>query len=140
MKTSNEPKENNKTGKEFELRFLHELYEHIRKKKIKCDVFQPIVDDNGIDYIIRTNNGEYREIQIKSRTKKRPFTIKTDFTRHKDYWLILYYNEDNDKNMYILNKTDIAHVIKKYGHINITKELEQYKTDTGDFSRLFKNK
>ena len=26
MKTLNEPKENNKTGKEFELRFLHELY------------------------------------------------------------------------------------------------------------------
>ena len=114
---------------------MYELYEYIRENGICCGVFQPLVDDNGIDYIIRKSNGEYTEIQIKGRTKKRPFTIKTDLKKHNNYWLILYYNG----NRYILNKDDILKELKKGFHINTapkTKKHEEYQNR--DFGCLLK--
>ena len=114
---------NCKTGKEFELRFLYELYEYMRVNNVQCDVFQPLVDDNGIDYIIRTTNGLYREIQIKARTKKRPFTIDIDLQRYRDYWLLLYYNNDR----YILDKQDVKCELSKK-HINIATETNRHRT------------
>lgn len=115
-------RDNCKTGKEFELRFLHELYEYMRVNNVQCDVFQPLVDDNGIDCIIRTNNGEYREIQIKARTKKRPFTVDIDLHRHRNYWLILYY----DNHRYILDALDIKYELSG-NHINIAKETDRHR-------------
>lgn len=112
---------NCKVGKEFELRFLQELYKYMRINNVLCDVFQPLVDDNGIDYIIRTTNGLYREIQIKARTKTRPFTIDIDLKRHRNYWLILYY----DNNRYILDARDIKRELSEK-HINIAKETNKH--------------
>lgn len=139
MKTLNEPKETNKTGKEFELRFLHELYEHIRKKKIKCDVFQPIVDDNGIDYVIRTASGKYIEIQIKARTEKHIFTITKDFKTRQNYWFIFYCGYEKDR--YILSSKNVAKMLTDNNHIYITKDMEKYKKlDFGCFFSVNKNR
>ncbi len=134
MKTSNEPKENNKTGKEFELRFLHELYEYMREHNIKCDVFQPIVDDNGIDYVIRTDSGEYIEFQIKGRKEKRIFTITQDFKPRKNYWFIFYCG--NEKDRYILSSKEVAKMLTDNNHIHMTKDMEKYKKK--NFDCIFK--
>lgn len=131
MKTSNEPKETNKTGKEFELRFLYGLYEHIRKNKIKCDVFQPIVDDNGIDYVIRTASGKYIEIQIKARTEKHIFTVTKDFKAQPNYWFIFYCGDEKDR--YILSSKEVAKMLTDNNHIHITKDIEKYKKRDLDF-------
>ena len=79
-------------GKEFELSFIQEIMKIIRTKtKYKnCELFLPVIDDDGIDVIIRKSPNDYREVQIKSRDEKDIFTIKNEFTPRDNYWFVFY--------------------------------------------------
>ena len=48
-------------GKRAEFKVIPKLLEN------KFDVYLPLVDDHWVDTIIKTEKGEYREIQIKAR-------------------------------------------------------------------------
>ena len=59
------------------------------------DVYRPLVDDMGIDAVIRRSNGSFAEVQIKARSDNDPVYpasfagIKCDEHRG-DYWFIFY--------------------------------------------------
>jgi hypothetical protein len=69
-------------GKQGELRVFGKLLEH------GFSVYQPMVD-TGIDCIIDVGNGNYKEIQIKSRTKTPFFLVKK--TPPRDNLFIICY-------------------------------------------------
>ena len=128
-KKNEEQWSSSKTGKEFELFFLHKLYECMRENRVKCDVFQPLVDDNGIDYVIRLPKGTYVELQIKAREEKRLFTIDNTFTERPNYWFVFYCkNQQGGYDCYRLKSKKVKNILTKHkNHLRIKEELEKDK-------------
>lgn len=108
-------------GKFFELQFLVDLDKHISKQYKPYQIFTPLIDDNGIDLIIRTKNGEYKEIQVKGRKKKRSFLIQRDFKEHNNYWFV-FYCKDTDENYtpHILSSKMVKKVLNNGRHVRIS--------------------
>ena len=46
-----------------------ELYVKALMIKEGIEVFTPEVDNNGIDIVVKTSLGDYREVQVKAKTK-----------------------------------------------------------------------
>lgn len=129
-------------GKEFELHFLCDFYDWIGKKYEKYQVYAPWVDDSGIDYAIRTANGEYKEIQVKARKEKKLFTITNDFKVRSNYWFIFYCQDKSSKKdkdnkeeykRYILPSEYVKKHLTKNKHIRISADTPHY-----DFDDIFK--
>ena len=121
------------------------------------DVYIPLVDDHGVDCIIKKENGEFFEVQIKARSKKVKFGSAALFgvDRHaetKNFYFV-FYSERMDK-MWIMsseefnkecamNKTG-KHIGKKNIWLNgkdtknktehCKKQFEKYLSN--DFSRF----
>lgn len=77
-------------GKRIEYTVIAEML------KEGLDVFLPIVDDMGIDAIIRKNDGSFIEIQIKARSDKVKFgdaalfTVNKHEKERKNYFFVFY--------------------------------------------------
>ncbi len=127
-------KQTTETGKAFELEFLSQFMEYMRKHPKKhYDIFIPFIDNNGIDFVIRTNNGEtYKEIQVKGREPRKIFTLKTKLKEHRDYWLILYYKNKR----YILSQDELKDNITSTG--KVSEKLLTETRENRDFDDIFK--
>ena len=121
-------------GKFIELHFLIDLDNYMFENKKKFQIYTPFLDDNGIDYVIRTDSGEYIEFQIKGRKEKRIFTITQDFKPRKNYLFIFYCV--NEKDRYILSSKEVAKMLTDNNHIHMTKDMEKYKKK--NFDCIFK--
>ena len=101
----------------------------MRENRVKCDVFQPLVDDNGIDYVIRLPKGTYVELQIKAREEKRLFTIDNTFTERPNYWFVFYCkNQQGGYDCYRLKSKKVKNILTKHkNHLRIKEELEKDK-------------
>lgn len=121
-----------KLGKEFELKFLYEIQHAIVElKRTKCKIFLPLVDDAGIDFIIRVNKDVYQEIQVKARDKKHLFTISKlpNPKEHKHYWFVFYYQDDQNSYKHcILTLDQVREMLKKKksNHITINKNVQSH--------------
>ena len=85
--------------------------------KDQRELYQPVVDDHGVDLIVRTNNFdptadikapehyEFQEIQVKSVKKGGLFAAIT-MDPHPNYWLV-FYIQNIDK-MWLINSMDIV--------------------------------
>lgn len=76
-------------GKRIEFSIIAQLL------KEGLDVYIPLVDDNGIDAVIRKSDGTFVEVQIKARSKKVKSGDEALFAaiRHDDrpnYWFIFH--------------------------------------------------
>lgn len=131
-------KQPTETGKAFELEFLSEFMEYMREHQKKhYDIFIPFIDNNGIDFVIRTDNGEtYKEIQVKGREPRNIFTLKTKLEEHRDYWLILYCKNKNKYDRYILSQDDLENNITSTG--KVSKKLLTEARKKRDFDDIFK--
>lgn len=133
-------KQTTETGKAFELDFLSEFMEYTCKHPKKhYDIFIPFIDNNGIDFVIRTNNGEtYKEIQVKGREPRKIFTLKTKLKEHRDYWLILYCKNKNENkyDRYILSQDELKDNITSTG--KVSKKLLTEARKKRDFDDIFK--
>jgi len=66
--------------------------------KLGLDVYLPIVDIHGIDCIIRTNKGEYFDVQIKTRdkiTRHRELIDVKKLEARKNLFIIAYFLKDD---------------------------------------------
>ena len=60
------------------------------------DVYRPLVDDMGIDVIIRRPNGSFVEVQIKARSSEEDHAYPASFSgikcdeQRSNYWFIFY--------------------------------------------------
>jgi len=76
------------------------------------DVYVPLVDDMGIDAVIRRNDGSFTEVQIKARSKDISLEHAALFAAipHElrvNYWFI-FYSEQMDKMWIMTSKEFIA--------------------------------
>ncbi|MBD3359243.1 MAG: hypothetical protein GF365_00845 [Candidatus Buchananbacteria bacterium] len=112
------------------------------------DVYMTLVDDQGIDCIIRINDKKYIDIQIKARSKTAKqgsvFAAMTVNPRNNFYWI--FYTEI-DNNYWIIPSKDLVKLcqINKLGknvgkmHLSLPKsglgskalKYEKYKNDNG---------
>ncbi len=64
------------------------------------DVYVPLVDDFGIDAVIRKENGEFIEVQIKARSKEVVFGDAALFAaithQHRENYFFVFYSERMD--------------------------------------------
>jgi len=112
------------------------------------DVYMTLVDDQGIDCIIRLNNKHYLDIQIKARSKDAKqwnFFAALSFKPAGNYFFIFYTEKDN--NFWIVPSKDIPKlgIVNKSGKhagvINFTmpktetsskaKKFDKYKNENG---------
>jgi len=87
-----------------------------------CDVYQPLVDTKRIDCVIRSEKGEYKEIQVKTRTPSdehgaRVFAVH-GFRERKNYFIICHFIGTSDywvlpsrifEKHAVANKRDFTH-------------------------------
>lgn len=60
-----------------------------------CDVYRAEVDDRGIDLVVRTRSGQFREVQVKaSRKGSEPFFKKDRFDLSPERWAAIVLFED----------------------------------------------
>jgi hypothetical protein len=76
-------------GKRAEFKVIARLLEN------NFDVYLPLVDDHGVDAIVKTEKGEYREIQIKARSKEvklgnSAIFAALDYCVRENYYFIFY--------------------------------------------------
>lgn len=106
----------------------HKIFAELLKKDF--DIYLPIVDDKGVDCIIRNNNGSHIDIQIKGRQPRWIFNFGIVKPR-KNYFFILF---PPDQEIYIIPSIKISEWLKgrrKLGFNNtLKKELEsKYKNN-----------
>ena len=127
------------------------------------DVFTSEVDDKGIDFVCRHNNGTFWEIQVKSiRTENSNYIFQTqdkfDITNKNLFLAVVMFTDDQEPKAYLINAQEWNtpnDLIKfrtyqglkskpEYG-LNISKKnmplLKDYTFETviGKFNSSFKN-
>jgi hypothetical protein len=112
----------------------HLVFAELLKRGL--DTYLPIVDDKGVDCIIRNNNGTHLDIQIKGRGPRWIFNFGSVESR-PNYFFILY---PPDKNFYVVPSSEISKWLngrKKLGINNVIKE-QLYKKYKNNFDLLVK--
>ena len=75
-----------------------EYFAKMEFTKAGFDVYTAEVDDKGIDFVVRKNESEYFDIQVKSvRNNNYVFMRKEVFTPRKNLFLVLILFEDNQE-------------------------------------------
>ena len=75
-----------------------EYFAKMEFTKVGFDVYTAEVDDKGIDFVVRKNESEYFDIQVKSvRNNNYVFMRKEVFTPRKNLFLVLILFEDNQE-------------------------------------------
>lgn len=111
------------------------------------DVYMTLVDDQGIDCVVRLNSKRYLDIQIKARSREAKqwnFFAALRIDKPRDNYYFIFYTEKNDT-FYIIPSKDVVAlgVTNKTGKhagvigLNISQaaRFEKYKNDKG-FSLL----
>ncbi len=130
-----------KTGKKFELYFLEDFMKFEKKENQKgrnkrhFDIFVPFIDNDGIDFVIRTDNGKtYKEIQVKGRETRPIFKLDTDLKKHQDYWLVLYHETPKGVKRYIFSKEELLITDSN----RVSRKLLTNEYSKQDFDKMFK--
>lgn len=105
------------------------------------DVYMTLVDDQGIDCVIRVNNKRYLDIQIKARSrgvKHWNFFPQLHFEPRDNFYFIFYTEKDN--NFWIIPSKDIKNFGNKMksGKNVGTISLSLPKTEKGAKTEKFK--
>ena len=101
------------------------------------DTYLPLVDDKGVDCIIRNSDGTHLDIQIKGRGPRWIFNFGRVESR-PNYFFIIY---PPDRNFYVIPSSEICKWLngrEKLGINNTIKEIlnKEYKNN---FDLLAKN-
>ena len=75
------------------------------------DIYRPLVDDMGIDAILRKEDGSFLEIQIKAREGNPEHKKPTGYSGIKceqqgDYWFIFFFEELGERGTMLLMTAD----------------------------------
>ncbi len=114
--------------------------------KRRFDVYMTLVDDQGIDCVIRINNKRYLDIQIKARSKGAKnwnFFPQLYFKPRGNFYFIFYTEKDN--NFWIIPSKDIKKLGNKMksgkniGTISLSLPKTKKGTKTEKFKK-YKNK
>lgn len=114
-------------GKSCEYRVVSELLSH------NLDVYIPIVDDKGIDCIIRKEDGRHIDLQIKGRKPTWIFNISKFKPRDNYYFALIAL----DKKIYVVPSSLLSKWLDGKKKITLSQEkrveLQQY-TEQKDYA------
>ena len=114
-------------GKRFELLCAADLQQYMTDNNIAGQIYAPIVDDSGIDLVVRMSHDKYKEIQIKVRADKNLFTIG-EFDEGSNYWFVFYCKNAAGKyDRYILRSKEVKRALTGGNHLRITKDMVKYR-------------
>lgn len=89
------------------------------------DVYIPLIDDNGIDAVIRKQNGSFVEVQIKARSKDVKFGDAALFAAithiHRSNYFFVFYSHRLDKTWILSSEEFIAEAVQNKSGKNIGK-------------------
>lgn len=111
------------------------------------DVYMTLVDDRGIDCIIRLNDDCYIDVQIKARsvTAKQPNLFSAMSIRPRDNYFFIFYIEANDS-LWVIPSNDVVQLAsenktgKNAGKFSLSisreatekgKEFQKYSGEAG---------
>lgn len=105
------------------------------------DVYMTLVDDQGIDCIIRLDNKKYLDIQIKARSKDAQqwnFFAAMTFEPRDNFYFIFYTEKNN--NFWVIPSKEVVKLgIKNKSGKNVGKiSLTLPKTDVGNKAQRYK--
>jgi hypothetical protein len=115
--------------------------------KLGFDVYTPLVDDQGIDCVIRINETKYLDVQIKARSKKAEqpnYFAALSFTPRSNYFFIFYLESENVS--WIIPSKDVEQFgIKNksganIGKISITIPIRPTLKNYEVFEKEYKNR
>jgi hypothetical protein len=102
-------------GKRQEFKAIVKLLE------LGFDVYTTLVDDQGIDCVLRINANRYLDIQIKARSiencnlKQRGYFAQLPITEPRDNYFFILYSEHVDS-YWIIPSLEIVEMAKEGGH------------------------
>jgi len=107
-------------GKRQEYKAIAKLLE------LDYDVYQTLVDDMGIDSIIRINNKRYLDIQIKARSKNcilknRGYFPRLSIREKSNNYFFIFYSEHIDTYWVIPAKDILILATQKGTNVNLNK-------------------
>ncbi len=89
------------------------------------DVYIPLIDDNGIDAVIRKQDGSFVEVQIKARSKDVKFGDAALFAAithiHRSNYYFVFYSHRLDKTWILSSEEFIAEAVQNKSGKNIGK-------------------
>lgn len=89
------------------------------------DVYIPLIDDNGIDAVIRKQDGSFVEVQIKARSKDVKFGDAALFAAithiHLSNYYFVFYSHRLDKTWILSSEEFIAEAVQNKSGKNIGK-------------------
>jgi hypothetical protein len=117
------------------------------------DVYIPLVDDMGVDAVVRKSDGAFLEVQIKARSRHAKngtqFVVRSvpgsELELRENYWFV-FYSEPLDK-MWIMKSAEFIREAGqdtkgKYKGLRFIKfngkrkKFQEYEVPVGDFSRI----
>ena len=131
-------------GKRIEFWIIAEMIRH------GLDVYVPLVDDMGIDAVVRKSDGAFLEVQIKARSRHAKIGTEALFSvisheLRENYWFV-FYSERLEKMWIMTSKEFVAESGQtksgKYEglrYINFKgkrPKFQEYEVPVGDFSRI----
>lgn len=116
----------------------HKIFAELLREHF--DVFTTIVDNKGIDCVVRINKTTYLDIQIKGRQEYKPWIFNIgEFEPNKNYFFILI---PPDKKIYVIPSTVIRSWVDSRWKVNCRDDRKktmskkyEYK-EYGDFKKL----
>ena len=123
-------------GKRYEYVVIAELL------KREFDIYTPLVDDMGIDCVIRKEN-KYLEIQIKARSgdvKNPKYFANMKISPRDNYFFIFYTESDNNfwviPSKILIKKGHINKTGKHKGKVSVYLSEEKFKNFINNFDLL----
>lgn len=120
-------------GKYGESKVLSELF------KMNFDVYRPMTDTVGIDLVVRTKNGRFNEIQVKTReprTTDKGEIFESHIFEPRDNYFLIYHLKDSEDFWVLPSKVfaeKATHIQSKKWRVWMNpkrlRELEKYKNN-----------
>ena len=96
----------------------HRIFSELLKRGF--DVYLPIVDDKGVDCIVRNGNGSHIDIQIKGRKPRWIFTLGKVEPRDNYFYIFM----PPDQEIYVVPSSVIAKWLRGREKIGITAGMK----------------
>ena len=115
----NDKKQTHKTGKRAELLTMGKMLAE------KIDVYTPLVDDHGVDAVIRYGNGPFLQVQIKATGKdnQHPVSFNTmGLSSREGKGFFVFYSEKWEQ-MWIMTRDEVLEFQRKGGKTKSGKEM-----------------
>lgn len=96
------------------------------------DVYMPVADDGGIDFVVVNKHGKFNKVQVKTAGETKHLTVAVDKHKpKKDFWFVLHCTKPGMEGFWLLTSKEYCNVARKGGtekKPSLVLHLSQEKT------------